>query len=148
MYTFSKASRKQLYTLHMDLRKILQEAITICDFSILEGHRSVERQQQLFKAIPPKTKVDGVIIKSKHNFKPSLAVDILPYKKGVNPFLSQPLNLARYYFLMGVIKATANKLLRGGDITHDVRFGLDWDNDDIYEDQTFHDLAHVELRKT
>lgn len=46
---------------------------------------------------------------------------------------------------MGIFKAIAMRLKSEGNITYGVRFGLDWDGDDTYRDQTFDDLPHAEL---
>ena len=55
----------------------MNEAIKEYDFSILEGHRTIERQQKLYKN--GKSQLDGINKKGKHNYNPSLAVDIAPY---------------------------------------------------------------------
>lgn len=49
----------------------------LMDFTILDGERSVERQQALFTK--GASKLDGINKKSMHNHSPSLAVDIAPY---------------------------------------------------------------------
>jgi hypothetical protein len=152
MYKFGKKSQKQLNTLHIDLQLILEEVIKIYDFSILEGIRTTKRQQKLFKA--GRSKLDGINKKSKHQGKKdkdgnivSFAVDIMPYKKGTNAFSGKKKDAARFYFLMGMVKMIANKLLEEGKISHTVRFGLDWDSDDVFTDQNFDDLPHMELKK-
>ena len=63
---FGNRSKKRLSTCDEDLQKIMNLAIqrTIVDFGITEGHRSVERQQELFNQRPKVTHVDGVNIKS------------------------------------------------------------------------------------
>lgn len=84
MYSFGKKSKKQLSTVSPDLQRVLQDAIKFVDFSIIEGHRSIDRQKELFKE--GVTQIDGEKDLSYHNARPSLAVDIIPYKKGLNPF--------------------------------------------------------------
>jgi len=147
MYSFSKRSKEQLETLHIDLQTLLNEVIKIFDISIIEGYRSLKRQQELFNSKPPKTKIDGVTIIGKHNHKPSLAADIVPYKKNINPFDNNNRNLARFYYMMGIVKAIASRLKREGKMIHSIRFGLDWNGNEIFTDQSFHDLPHVELIK-
>ena len=142
-YTLGKKSLENFKTLHPDLQFILSELIRVYDFSIIEGHRTLETQQQYFK--DGKSKLDGVDKKSKHQSYPSLAVDIMPYKKDTNAFSGDELDNRRFYMMMGMVKAIAHNLLIKGEITHKVRFGLDWDGDDTFKDQTFHDLPHVEL---
>ena len=151
MYRFGRKSKEQLLSCHPDIQLILNEVIKYYDFSILEGIRSTIRQGKLFKE--GRSKLDGIKKKSKHQGKKygnelvSYAVDIMPYKKGTNAFSGKKKDIARFYFLMGMVKAVSKKLLEDGLITHTVRFGLDWDSDDIFTDQNFDDLPHFELRK-
>ena len=51
-YILSKRSKKRLSGLHEDLISVVEEAIKISDidFTVLEGLRSKERQEQLFKS--------------------------------------------------------------------------------------------------
>lgn len=142
-YKFSDRSLSNFKTLHPDLQMILSELIMMYDFSLIEGHRTLEVQQQYFKE--GKSKLDGIKRKSKHQSLPSMAADIMPYKDGTNAFSGSELDNRRFYTMMGMVKAIADRLLIQGKISHRVRFGLDWDMDDIYSDQTFHDLPHVEL---
>ncbi len=151
-YRFGKKSLKNLSTCHMDIQLILREVIKYYDFSVISGIRTTAEQKQLFK--DGKSKLDGVNKKSKHQGRKdssqvivSFAVDLMPYKKGTNAFSGKKKDLARFYFLMGLVKATAMRLLEEGMITHKIRFGMDWDGDDIYSDQTFDDLPHFELVK-
>jgi peptidoglycan L-alanyl-D-glutamate endopeptidase CwlK len=143
MYEFGKKSRERLETCHPDIQMILTELIKIYDFSVLEGHRSQETQMQYFAE--GKSKLDGVTIKSKHQSYPSMAVDIMPWKKGTNAFSGDEKDDRRFYMMMGMVKAIASKLKAEGKITHTVRFGLDWDSDDTFRDQSFDDLPHFEL---
>lgn len=80
---------------------------------------------------------------SKHNASPSLAVDVVPY-----PVLwpdkapagrERELLFARMYLFIGYVRGIA----KGMGIS--VRCGADWDGDFEVDDQTFHDLPHVEL---
>lgn len=142
-YKFGTKSLQQFETLHYDLQLILSELIKIYDFSIIEGHRTLETQQKYFAE--GRSKLDGIKQKSKHQSFPSMAVDIMPYKKGTNAFSGDELDNRRFYMMMGMVKAIAEHLYSQGEIVHKVRFGLDWDNDDTFKDQTFHDLPHFEL---
>jgi len=150
MYHFGKTSTKRLLTCHEDIQTILKEVIKIYDVSVLEGLRSTERQQHLFKQ--GKSKLDGINILSKHQGKldkkgnkVSFAVDIIPYKKGHNAFSGKIKDGDRFYFMMGIVRGISERLFNEGKITHKVRFGLDWDSDDILDDQNFDDLPHMEL---
>jgi len=149
-FTFGKKSTSELKTCHKDIQLILNEAIKIIDISVLEGIRSDIRQMSLYQE--GKSHLDGITNKSKHQGKldeygnlVSYAVDIIPYIKGENPFDKTPKNLARFYYLMGIIDGIAHKLYNEGKIKHLVRFGLDWDGDHQFTDQNFDDLPHMEL---
>jgi len=143
MYNFGDKSKARLETCHPDIQLICKEVIKIYDFSVLEGHRTQETQARYFAE--GKSTLDGVNKKSKHQSSPSMAADIMPYKKGSNAFSGHEKDDRRFYMLMGMVKAVAARLKEEGLITHDVRFGLDWDGDDTFRDQTFDDLPHFEL---
>lgn len=146
MYKFGKRSILHYNTLHKDLQLILDELIKIYDVSVIEGVRSEDRQTKLF--IEGKSQLDGVVKKSKHQANKdgvSMAVDILPYYKGENAFSGKELDNSRFYFMMGLVKKITIDLIKNKKISHDIRFGLDWDGDNIYNDSNFHDLPHMEL---
>ena len=63
MYKFGKRSRGNLSTCDEKLQEVFNEVIKYVDCSILEGHRSEERQEQLYKE--GKTKVHYP--KGRHN---------------------------------------------------------------------------------
>ncbi len=146
MYSFSKVSRAKLDTCHPDLVLICEEVIKVYDFSVLEGIRTTEMQQEYFRN--GRSELDGVKKKSKHQDDgsgKSRAVDIMPVKAGENAFSGKEKDNRRFYYLAGLMKMTAIRLKAEGKITHDLRWGGDWDSDDIYSDQNFDDLPHFEL---
>lgn len=143
MYSFGSKSMERLDTCHEDIKAIMNEVIKVYDVSVLEGHRTQETQMQYYA--DGKSNLDGVTIKSKHQSFPSMAIDIMPYKKGTNAFSGKESDNRRFYLMMGIVKAVATKLKEEGKISHNVRFGLDWDGDDTYSDQNFHDIPHFEL---
>lgn len=145
MAEFSSKSKEKLETCHADIQKILNTLIKSYDFSVLEGTRTKATQMKYFRE--GKSKLDGIRKKSKHQSRPSMAVDIMPWAKNTNAFSGNELDNRRFYTMMGMVKAISIDLLSKGEITHKVRFGLDWDGDDTYRDQTFHDLPHFELIK-
>jgi peptidoglycan LD-endopeptidase CwlK len=84
MYKFSKRSLDNLKNVDERLVRICNELIKRIDFTVIEGFRTPERQKELYdKGF---SKIDGISKKGKHNYSPSLAIDIIPYKKGHNPF--------------------------------------------------------------
>ena len=84
MYKFSQRSLNNLKNVDERLVRICNELIKRVDFTVIEGFRSLERQKEMYdKGF---SKIDGISKKGKHNYNPSLAIDIIPYKKGLNPF--------------------------------------------------------------
>ena len=144
MYQFGTRSKEKLSQCHKDLQLIADESLKVSqvDFGVSEGHRTVEKQQEYFNS--GKSKVDGIKIKGKHNYQPSLAFDIYAYVSG-KPKLAFSQTYLSY--LGGVITATAKRLLNEGKITHKVRWGYNWDMDgEIGTDQRFQDMPHFELK--
>ena len=84
MYKFSQRSLDNLKNVDERLVRICNELIKRIDFAVIEGFRSLERQKEMYdKGF---SKIDGISKKGKHNYSPSLAIDIIPFKKGHNPF--------------------------------------------------------------
>jgi hypothetical protein len=131
MPRFSTASESRLATCDPRLQSVLRLAIEVVDFSVLEGHRSVARQQLLYAQGRTKpgsivTKVDGVRVKGKHNYAPSRAVDVLPYPfNGWNDYDG-------FAFVAGHILMAAHTLGIA------VKWGGNWNSDLV-------DLPHFEV---
>jgi len=130
MAKFGKTSKRRLKTCHPDIQRLMNEVIKLYDFSVLEGERTLEKQQEYFKA--GKSKLDGIYQKSKHQSSPSLAVDIVPYPIDWN-------DTKRFAYLAGLVMAKADEL------GIKIRWGGNWDMDFDFKDQSFHDLPHFEL---
>ncbi len=144
-YQFGKRSKEKLAQCHSDLQLIATESLKVSsmDFGVSEGHRTIEKQQEYFNS--GKSKVDGIKIKGKHNYQPSLAIDIYAYIPGKPKLAFNTSNLA---YLGGVLTATAKRLLNEGKISHRLRWGFNWDMDgEIGTDQRFQDMPHFELKK-
>jgi peptidoglycan L-alanyl-D-glutamate endopeptidase CwlK len=141
MFRFGKTSKERLSTCHSDMQLIMNEAIKISnvDFGVAEGYRSIEKQQQYFKE--GKSKIDGISKKGKHNYIPSLAVDIYPYFENGAKWDDEHLS-----YLSGIIHAVTEILFSDKKISHKVRWGGNWDMDGvILIDQSFDDRPHFEL---
>ena len=128
MPSFSEQSSSTLAQCHIDLQRVCDEVIKSYDFTIVEGYRSNERQDELFRQ--GKSKLQAGM--SKHNSDPSLAVDIVPYPIDWE-------DVGRFYLLAGFMFQAAS------DLGVRLRWGGDWDGDWDHKDQTFHDLPHFEL---
>lgn len=152
MPSFGETSTRRLEELDPRLQNVLRAAIVRGpDFTILEGFRPKDRQNEMVKKGLSKLSFP----KSKHNQMPSLAVDIAPwpidwpdYKRRENPeeeikrLIENGDDLKRFHILAGYIFGQA----RLGGVP--LRWGGDWDGDWKYTDQTFHDLPHFELNLT
>ncbi len=147
-FKFGSRSRGKLATCHQDLQKILNLAISRSkvDFGISEGHRSVERQHELF--LEGKSKIDGINRLGKHNHNPSEAADIYGYHPDLETRRKLAYDKTSLSYIAGIIDACANELLEKGEITHLIRWGANWDSDGIIDyDQNFDDFPHFELKK-
>lgn len=128
MPKLSDQSIRKLATCDSRLQDIVREAIKITDLSVIHGHRTIEEQNVLF--MNGKSKKKGGT--SKHNEYPSMAVDLAPY----------PIDWGdrdRFFYLAGIIKASAHKL------GIKIRLGADWNSDDKFRNEVFQDLGHFEL---
>lgn len=138
-YSFGPRSRRNLDTCDPRLVKICELALSwgVMDFAVIEGHRGIERQQELYH--DGKSQIDGINLKGKHNHSPSLAVDILPYPASVNG-VNVWKDSQRFNVLAGVMYSAAAAL------GHTIRWGGDWDGDGNNADSNFHDLPHFEIK--
>jgi peptidoglycan L-alanyl-D-glutamate endopeptidase CwlK len=127
-YKFSKESLANLKTCDKRLRKLFNEVIKHFDCSIIGGYRSDSEQEFYFKK--GLTKLRGG--ESKHNLQPSQAIDVCPYPIDWS-------NHKRYILFAGYVKGIASQM------NIKIRWGGDWDSDNIMKDQTFNDLPHFQL---
>ena len=140
-YIFSKSSLKELDSCHPDLKLIACTALqsSQVDFKITEGHRTRERQNELYKE--GLTTIDGIKKKGKHNYSPSRAFDI-----AVVTGSQLSWDRGSLIFLAGVILSVGSSLYVTGAVSHKLRWGGNWDGDGIIiKDQNFIDLPHFEL---
>jgi len=126
---FGKRSKEKLATCDERLQKVFNEVIKHVDCAVLEGHRSEERQEKLFKE--GKTKVHYP--NGRHNSKPSRAVDVVPYPIDWD-------DRERFHLFAGLVIGLA----RGMGIT--LRWGGDWNMNFEVDDNQFDDFPHFEVR--
>lgn len=142
-YKFGASSRERLGTCDSDLQLLAKTALACSevDFMIVEGHRSVERQNILYKA--GKSKIDGLRKKGKHNYYPSEAYDICCIVKGRAKWSE-----AYGSYLGGLLRGVWEMLKMQGKVSGRLRWGGNWDGDgEIITDQSFDDLPHFEIIK-
>ena len=140
-YYFGNHSTKTLKTCHTDLQLIAKEALkwSPLDFKIVEGYRSIARQQALY--LEGKTKIDGINKLGKHNRNPSMAFDIVVNNKHTLTWKDTDM-----CFVAGVILSVGARLFEEDKVTHKLRWGGNWDGDGIIlSDQKFDDMPHFEL---
>ena len=154
MFSFGQTSSKALSTCHKDLRVIHRAAIKDIriDYGIHEGGRSFEQQLEYYQKgastldprIPEKLKAAKHVIT---DFRPlSEATDIHIASK----YKDKPLTWQKdsLIYVCAYLVATADRLCDENAIGHKLRWGYNWDMDEIIGlDQDFDDLPHLELVK-
>lgn len=140
MFAYGPSSLKRLSGAHPDLIRIFMRVAEHLNVSILESTRSVQQQEANVRKGVSKT------IDSKHLHVPSDAIDAAPYPlrwpdRNSVYFLK---DLCRWYHFGGVVTATAREMKLRGEIESNIRWGGDWDGDNVFIDQKFDDLPHIE----
>ena len=140
-YALGPLSRSRLEGVHPDLVKIVERAIAITsqDFIVLEGLRTLARQQQLYDQ---GRKTPGAIVTwtmaSKHRAQADgfgHAVDIAPWVNGKVDWTAG----ARFDALAKAMFAAAPLVGRP------IRWGADWDRDGNPRERGETDSPHFEL---
>lgn len=137
MPKFSKRSQDNLATADNKLQQLFNEVIKDYDCTVIYGHRTPEEQFELFKqgrekkdgwwakVGPTVTNLDGHNKKSKHNYLPSKAVDVVPFPLDWD-------DIDSFKALAEVVKKKAKEL------GIDVQWGGDW--------TSFKDYPHWEIK--
>ncbi len=127
MPAFSDSSLTKLKTCHEDIQKVAITVIKYIDFTIIHGHRDNVQQNMAYNNGHSTKKWPD----SKHNKKPSTAIDIAPYPIDWH-------NKKRFYLLAGYFLGVARMM------NINLRWGGDWDGDHDLDDQKLYDLGHFE----
>ena len=130
MPRFGKKSKEQLATCDERLIKIFNEVIKTVDCSVLEGHRSEDRQNALYEEGKTKVKYP----QGRHNKFPSRAADVVPYPIDWD-------DRERFHLFAGFVLGTAKQM------GIELRWGGDWNINWFVDDNKFDDFPHFELRK-
>lgn len=154
-FSFSPNSQAKLDSCHPLLQQLAKWAIQYYDFSVVAGYRDQLTQDRYFASGVSKVQWPH----SKHNTLPSLAFDLYPYHSRYGSLTEDQIVIERIcelancmphfakafiqqeYCIMAQTILVGSKILGIG-----IRWGGDWDSDTDRLDQTFHDLAHFELR--
>lgn len=135
MPKFSQESFSKLSTCHYDLQVLFFEVIKYFDCTILQGYRDEKDQDDDYEKHLTKLHYPN----SKHNSKPAMAVDAIPYP--IN-FSDEHLGL----WFAGYVQGIAQLLKDNGKMSHGIRWGGAWDG--LGKLDTAHQLSdrvHFEL---
>lgn len=141
MNKYGKKSATNLKECHRDLQIIFAVVLIGWDNSVLTGAREEEEQTEAF--LSGNSKLRWPL--SRHNKKPSMAADVTPYPIPKDWGENDPDEYAKFRFFAFYVVGIADCLLACNVITHQIRWGGDWDMDKDVTDQTFNDLIHFEL---
>jgi len=128
MPSFGKASLASRAQLHPKLQEIVDEAIKIVDFKILDATRGRAAQELAFK----KGNTKAHFGQSAHNYVPAIAMDLFPAPYDWD-------NTTAFINLWKVIMPIAKKL------SIPLRWGGDWEGDGKVDTSGLVDLPHYEL---
>lgn len=129
MNQFSPLSKAKLENCHPHLQDLFNEVIKHYDCTVICGYRGQPEQEEAFRSGKSKLRYPS----SKHNQMPSLAVDVVPYPIDWT-------DSARFFHFAGFVLAIAT--LRGISI----RWGGDFNSNNIFKDESFVDMPHWELQ--
>ena len=130
MPRFGRTSKNRLASSHEDLQDLFNEVIKYVDCSVLEGHRSGERQDKLYEEGKTKVKYPN----GRHNANPSNAVDVVPYPIDWD-------DRERFHLFAGFVLGIAQSM------EINIRWGGDWNKNFEVDDNKFDDFPHFELIK-
>ena len=134
MYSFGVTSRENLSEAHPDLQAVFNEVIRHTDCKVIEGFRSKTEQDFAYETGRSTVKWPN----SKHNVRPTRAVDVVPYPIDWTDY-------ERFKLFGGFVMWVASRLYLKGMTTHLVRWGADWDDDGDIAEHRLVDYPHFEL---
>lgn len=137
MRKWSKRSQKVYDELDPRLQRYLDRTLReVADITLLEGHRGKAAQDAAYFGKPQRSKLRWP--RSKHNAKPSLAVDFRPYPR-------PPSELGLWAGLAYI----AGRIIHMASVEGvAIRWGGNWNSDGDFSTQPFADLYHLELVDT
>lgn len=131
MNVWGRKSKKVLATLDPRLQVVMNELLLLVDVSLISGYRDREEQTILFENGLSKARYPD----SKHNRKPSLAVDLQPA-----PY---PKSEKELWAALGLIAGLA--ICIAASHGWRLRWGGDWNMNGSVVDNGFDDLFHLEM---
>ena len=130
MPKFGSRSRKNLATCHEDLQDLFNEVIKHVDCSVICGHRNKQEQNEAFEKKRTKVKYPN----GRHNAKPSMAADVVPYPIDWD-------DRERFHLFAGFVLGIAQSM------EINIRWGGDWNKNFEVDDNNFDDFPHFEMIK-
>ena len=130
MPKFGSRSRKNLATCHEDLQDLFNEVIKHVDCSVICGHRNKQEQNEAFEKKRTKVKYPN----GRHNAKPSMAADVVPYPIDWD-------DRERFHLFAGFVLGIAQSM------EINIRWGGDWNKNFEVDDNNFDDFPHFEIIK-
>ena len=138
MAAFGITSNRRLDTCHPDLQLIFWKMVCKFDCTILQGHRGERAQTLCYLSELSSVKWPD----SKHNKTPSMAVDCGPWFKGIG----MPWNdINQICYFAGRVMELAEQMFLAGEIDYILRWGGDWNQNNLIRDQKLMDYVHFEL---
>lgn len=138
--SWSNKSQAGYDTLHKDLKLLCDTVLLYHDCSILWGHRDKLTQDTLVANGFSQLSYPN----SKHNKWPSNAVDLIPYRRGYNPYGTEKEQAYGKYFC-GLVNGIATMLHYEGHIRHRIIWGGSWSTQRDKPLARFYDGFHWEL---
>lgn len=128
MAQFSQRSLEKLVECDDRIQALFNEVIKHHDCIVLCGHRNEAEQNVAFKNGNSKLQWPN----SKHNKKPSMAIDVAPYPIDWN-------DRKRFYYFAGIVMGIAKQM------NINIRWGGDFNMDNNLSNDSFLDLPHFEI---
>lgn len=154
---YGKSSFTNLLSCDKKLQAVAVRALEIAnkcgrDLSVIEGHRSLERQKALLE------KGLSQVKEGKHNEYPSKALDFLPYHITYKGLSGNPIQVKAIATKYGISYEVAMQkvcaefyiiaqcfMIAAAELNINIRWGGDWDRDNDVFNNSFDDLGHIEL---
>ena len=142
-FVFGTRSMRNLNGVHPSLVSVVRRALelTTTDFAVIEGVRTVERQQDLYdQGRVTSGKIVTWTMHSKHLVQADgfgHAVDVLP----VNPAIGKP----DWGFVAGFDAVAKAMFAAADELGAAIRWGRDWDRDHVVGEPGEVDAVHFEL---
>jgi hypothetical protein len=130
MNHWSPISHQRLGTCATPLLELFNTVLQECDCSIIDGHRSKERQNRYFAEGKTQVKWPD----SNHNSSPSNAVDVIAYPLRWN-------DRERQTLFAGLVLGIASEMGIG------IIWGGNWRGDFQVADNKYDDMVHFQMKK-